>query len=277
MSHLNYQTMKCGMFVHQDFPWLHGTPGFLSVCDCCGESCGEVKCPFCLDGVHFESYATKPNSCLETVDGEMCLKLKHPYYYQVQQQLFTTNKGFCDFVLRGFTDTEAAFIQKRIVPDECDWNHVLPKLSQFWRYCLLPEILGRWYTRRSRLLKAVEGCGSLCFCRVETEELTIKCHNKECPTSLYHLSCLKISEFPVNWLCPYCQRLSEFKRKSGKLSKKKDLVTHVSLNLTTICICQTKATADDKIIKCQAKECKSGQFFHLSCLKCKRRPNNDIV
>eukprot|EP00112_Aurelia_sp_Birch-Aquarium-sp1_P020242 Seg5178.1 transcript_id=Seg5178.1/GoldUCD/mRNA.D3Y31 product="hypothetical protein" protein_id=Seg5178.1/GoldUCD/D3Y31 len=49
---------------------------------------------------------------------------------------------------------------------------------------------------------------------------------------------------------------------------------HEALNLTTICICETKANIDDKVIKCQAKECKSGQFFHLSCLGYKRRPNN---
>ncbi|EDO41537.1 predicted protein [Nematostella vectensis] len=273
ISHLNYQTIECGMFVHQDFPWLHGTPDFLSVCDCCGEGCGEVKFPFCLDGADFENYATKPNSCLEKVDGEMFLKRQHSYY-QVQQQLFATKKGFCDFIVCGFTDTAATFIHERIMPDECHWNHVLPKLSQFWRYCILPEILGRWYTRRSHLLKAVEGCKSLCFCRVETEELTMKCHNEECPISLYHPSCLKISEFPVNWLCPHCQRLPEFKRKSGKVSKKKDHVMHEALKFTTICICKTKANVDDKIIKCQSKECKSRQFFHLSCLGYKRRPNN---
>ena len=129
MLHVNYQIIKCGMFVHQDFPWLHGTPDFLSCCDCCGEGCGEVKCPFCLDGVDFKSYATKPNSCLETIDDEMHLKRKHPYYYQVQQQLFATNKAFCDFVVCGFTDTAADFFHERFMPDELHWNHVLPKLS----------------------------------------------------------------------------------------------------------------------------------------------------
>ena len=159
-----------------------------------------------------------PSSCLETVDGKMCLKRNHQYFYQVQQQLFTTKKGFCDFVVCGFTETATAFIHERIMPDECHLNHVLPKLSQFWQYCILPEILGRWYTRRSHLLKAVEGCKSICFCRVETEEFTIKCHNEECPISLYHPSCLKISKFPKNWLCPHCQRLPELKKKSGKES-----------------------------------------------------------
>ena len=88
-----------------------------------------VKCPFCLDGVDFESYATKPNLCLEKVDGEMYLKRKHQYYYQVQQQLFATNKAFCDFVVCGFTDTAADFFHERFMPDELHWNHVLPKLS----------------------------------------------------------------------------------------------------------------------------------------------------
>ena len=36
----------------------------------------------------------------------------------------------------------------RIYPDVQHWNSVLPKLETFWRICILPEILGRWYTRR---------------------------------------------------------------------------------------------------------------------------------
>ena len=38
---------------------------FLSWCKCCGYSCGEVKCQYCLDGVDFESYTKKGSSCLE--------------------------------------------------------------------------------------------------------------------------------------------------------------------------------------------------------------------
>ena len=54
------------MFVNQEYPWLHATPDFLCSCDCCGEGCGEIKCPYCLKDLDFQEYVTKQGSCLNT-------------------------------------------------------------------------------------------------------------------------------------------------------------------------------------------------------------------
>ena len=48
-KHRNFKIVKCGMFINKEYPWLHATPDFLCSCDCCGEGCGEVKCPFCIE------------------------------------------------------------------------------------------------------------------------------------------------------------------------------------------------------------------------------------
>ena len=45
-QHVNCRTIKCGMFINKQYPWLHATPDFLSWCKCCGYGCGEVKGPF---------------------------------------------------------------------------------------------------------------------------------------------------------------------------------------------------------------------------------------
>ena len=45
-KHINFQVTKCGTFINKQYPWLHATPDFLCRCDCCGEGCGEIKCPF---------------------------------------------------------------------------------------------------------------------------------------------------------------------------------------------------------------------------------------
>lgn len=55
---------------------------------------------------------------------------------------------YCDFVVCAFGhNNEMALVGQRIAPDIAHWNEVLPKLS-FWRVGVLPEVLGRWYTRR---------------------------------------------------------------------------------------------------------------------------------
>ena len=55
-THVNFVVTKCGAIINKKYPYLHGTPDFLCECDCCGEGCGEVKCPYCI-GVDFGSYA----------------------------------------------------------------------------------------------------------------------------------------------------------------------------------------------------------------------------
>ena len=58
---------------------------------------------------------------------------------QSQQQKNTTGYSYCacDFIVCGFNEQTAFFCQ-RILPDICHWNSVVPKLNQFWRYCVLP-------------------------------------------------------------------------------------------------------------------------------------------
>ena len=59
---MNFKVKECGMFVNQEYPWLHATPDFLCSCDCCGEGCGEIKCPYCLKDLDFQEYLTKQDN-----------------------------------------------------------------------------------------------------------------------------------------------------------------------------------------------------------------------
>lgn len=128
--HVNFKLKRCGVIINKEQPFIHATPDFLTFCDCCGLGCGEVKCPYSIENCDFNSYIEKKSSCLEK-DGEGLLRLKreHNYYYQVQQQLFTTEYKHCDFVVCAFnTSKKAVFVQERIYPDKDHWNVVLPKL-----------------------------------------------------------------------------------------------------------------------------------------------------
>ena len=100
------------------------------------------------------------------------LKTNHQYYFQVQQQLFTNKRLYCDFIVCGFGHTrEATLVMQRHFPDEAHWATVLPKLTSFWRTCILPEVLGRWYTRKHDMgdVKPTEA-HSVCFCRTVTDD-----------------------------------------------------------------------------------------------------------
>ena len=59
VSHKHFNVSKCGMFIDKEKPWMHATPDFLCSCSCCGDGCGEVKCPYSIENNDFESYAQK--------------------------------------------------------------------------------------------------------------------------------------------------------------------------------------------------------------------------
>ena len=126
-THVNFKIVKCGLFINQEHPWIHATPDFLCSCDCCGDGCGEIKCPYCIENCDFDSYFSKPSSCLaKNIAGQFTLLHTHKYYYQVQQQLFTTKLNYNYFIV--CTVNEATnylkFVQTKVLPDKEHWNKV---------------------------------------------------------------------------------------------------------------------------------------------------------
>ena len=152
MRHRNFKISKCGTIISKEYPFLHAAPDFLCSCDCCGLGCGEVKCPYCcIEGQDFDAYVMKVTSCLQKVDSNFLLKRDHDYYYQVQQQLHTTKRDYCDFIVCAFDAQSSKLLRERILPDFTHWEAQVKKLSLFWIICIFPEILGRWYTRKRDL------------------------------------------------------------------------------------------------------------------------------
>ena len=102
-EHINFKIEKCCLMINEEYPWLHATPDFVCSCDCCGEGCVEVEYPLCMEECDFDNYVGKPSSCLEKAsDGNFSVKTNHQYHFQVQQQLFTSKKLYCDFVVCAF-------------------------------------------------------------------------------------------------------------------------------------------------------------------------------
>ena len=86
---------------------------------------------------------------LQNEDG-LELDRTHAYYYQVQTQIFIAKVDYCDFCVCTFpTDNEPCLHIERILPDFEFWSSCLDASSDFFKQCLLPEILGTWFSRKS--------------------------------------------------------------------------------------------------------------------------------
>ena len=72
----------------------------------------------------------------DTVDVEYILKQNHPYYTQVQQQMYVTGALYTDFVV--YLPKESAIL--RVKRDDCFANISIPQLKQFFYDFTVPEM-----------------------------------------------------------------------------------------------------------------------------------------
>ena len=72
----------------------------------------------------------------DTVDVEYILKQNHPYYTQVQQQMYVTGALYTDFVV--YLPKESAIV--RVKRDDCFANISIPQLKQFFYDFIFPEM-----------------------------------------------------------------------------------------------------------------------------------------
>ena len=156
----------------------------------------------------------------------------------------------------------------------------MPKLELFWRLCILPEILGRWYTRRLTAPVKMPEDGGICFCRAQPDKNIIIRSNTEYPYKDLHISCLGLESvtLPKTWYCPHCGRHPQFKRKRGKShaqhKNQKNAFNKKALLCDKFCVCEVKATSNDRFLECHSQKCRNGKFCHLGYLGLRRMPNN---
>lgn len=116
------KTASCGIFVNESKPMLAATPDRV-VSD---GGILEVKCPFSAWGKPI-SPTTVPYLTLSA--DEPVLKSSHEYYYQIQGQLFCTNKDYCYFVV--YTGKEPLINQ--VFRDEEFIASMVNKLERFYQ------------------------------------------------------------------------------------------------------------------------------------------------
>ena len=129
--------------MHMERPYLGASPDGIIKCNCCGKGVLEVKCPFYIkEGLQDDPDQTE--FCMMKQDEKWILKRNHTYYYQIQLQMEVYRVSYCDFIVW----TKKDFAVERIAADSQFLNSVIDGVQHFFVYSVLPEIVGKWYTRK---------------------------------------------------------------------------------------------------------------------------------
>jgi len=134
-----------GLCMRPKHPYMGATPDYLFWCECCGK-CVEIKCPYCVkdcqNDAEFKEKLKYLQECIKT--GKCTLNKNHAYYYQVQCQIFLSESDYCEFVVW----TPTRLFVERIEKDEEFWNANMTKALQYFHLIALPELLGKFWTRK---------------------------------------------------------------------------------------------------------------------------------
>lgn len=201
-EHTNFTMCSSGFCISEKHSELGASPDSLVSCDCCGLGCVEVKCPYLLsDKSSLEEFANKKYTCLNFSNGEYSLDLNHCYYYQIQCQMFVTDRKYCDFVI---WSKAVLYIERVFYNDEfCQEN--VTKALNFHKYVIKPELLSRYFTEKG-------GIGKLtlwCMCQQPDDgRPMLRCDSDDCETQWFHYDCINISvsATPSTWLCHNCNK-----------------------------------------------------------------------
>ena len=58
-NHTQFQFQRVGLVINPKYPHFGASPDGFVTCDCCGQGCLEVKCPYCIKDSSVEEQASK--------------------------------------------------------------------------------------------------------------------------------------------------------------------------------------------------------------------------
>ena len=210
VHHDEFDLSTSGLFINPSYPHIGATPDGLVSCTCCGDGVMEVKCPHCLTERDIPDLVDEPNFCLVSSEsGSVQLSRDHQYYFQVQAQIYVSQKAYCDFVVWG---PKSVHIE-HVLPDSTFWEQCLERATQFYVLGVLPELLGKWYTlhpKSSTATTVIDLSSTVCYCRQGEAGSMVTCGSGTCKIKKFHLICLGLKSVPKRkWLCPQCKTLAK--------------------------------------------------------------------
>ena len=121
---------KAGLFISVTEPYLAASPDGV-----CEDRIVEVKCPF--------KKGVRDSPCVLTSgytpicadeNGEASLRTNHPYFYQVQLQMFCAEKDMCDFVV--YTAKDVCIVT--VLRDDVFIGEMVAKMHMFYKQYYAP-------------------------------------------------------------------------------------------------------------------------------------------
>lgn len=183
-THINFNLRVMGLAVKADEPYLAASPDGAFSCDCCGTGVLEIKCPYKYrEGL--EGSESDASFCL---DENHNLRPSHPYYAQIQLQMYVSEMDVCDFMVW----TKTSSITCRIGRDEPYLQKTLPKAKVFFMEHLLPELICHYHDPELAEEVRCQRCQRLSFGRM------IKCTNCN---QQFHYACVNVTRFSKTWKC----------------------------------------------------------------------------
>lgn len=147
-SHSHASISEIGLVISHLHPEIAASPDGLLVCSCCEKVPIEIKCPFKFKDEKdvLVKLTQKRQPYLRQVESGYELITTHDYYAQVQAQIALTEADYGFFYV--WTKQEDVLI--RIPRDKDFWEQALIKTNTFFKAVVLPELMGKYYTRTQR-------------------------------------------------------------------------------------------------------------------------------
>ena len=120
----------CGLYVSKSCPYVGGSPDGTINCKCCGNGIVEVKCSFTHQHDTPEQVADYGKYHIYMENGKVTLKNTSSWYTQIQTQLFSTQKDWCDFIFF----TRKGISAERIYFSETYFDKCISKATKFFKY-----------------------------------------------------------------------------------------------------------------------------------------------
>ncbi len=222
--HENFSIVESGLWINSDYPYIAASPDGLCYCQCCGYGCIEVKCPYCHRDKEILEASQEGLFLQGTNENELKLKKDHSYYYQIQTQIYCTDRAYCDFVV--FTNKECYI--ERIYRDDELWMEIVQKAEKLFVHAVLPELLVGHVSKPKFVAESPSSNSSVCICRKPPSDRMLTCSNSQCSIKIFHPICQGLTQrlpgIKAKWYCCQCRVLPEFKRvakpKSSTCTKK---------------------------------------------------------
>ena len=219
-QHTDFSISASDLVINPSYPYMAATPDGNMRCKCCGHGVLEIKCPFSCKDKSFIEASAESRFYLKHTNGKFTLNTTHAYYYQIQAQIRFCGAKYGDFVVW----RQNELVVQRIYLDETFIGSII-KATEFLKLGILPELLGKWYTKppttcmlpdcnhSSTPTSDANNPTLWCLCRKEEFGEMIPCDNELCKILWFHTSCLKLTCIPKGkWICPECRKATKKKK-----------------------------------------------------------------